>query len=57
MFENMRLFFSVLWVISVGAAFAFGLAALISWGGFLDYLAAAVGAIIVSTIGVILTSA
>ena len=57
MFENVRLFFSIVWVIAVGAAVAFGLAAIISWGGFLDYLAASIGVIIVSTIGVVVTSA
>lgn len=56
MYENVRFFFSVLWLIALGTTFAFGLAFIISWGGYLDYLLASIAALVVSTAGVVVTS-
>lgn len=56
MYENARFFFSVLWLIAVGASFAFGLALIINWGGYWEYLLASLGLLAVATAGVVVTS-
>ncbi len=56
MYENARLFFSILWLISVGAAFASGLAVLASWGGFTEYFYAALALVAISSAGAVITS-
>ncbi len=56
MYENARFFFSVLWLIAFGASFAFGLALLISWGGYWEYFFASLAVLAVATGGVVSTS-
>jgi len=56
MYENARFFFSVLWLVAVGASFAFALAILISWGGYWEYFFASLGLLAVATAGVVVTS-
>lgn len=56
MYENARFFFSVLWLIAVGASFAFGLALIINWGGYWEYFFASLGVLAVATAGVVVTS-
>lgn len=56
MYENVRLFFSVLWLFAVGFALATGMAVVISWGGYVDYFFASLGVLAVSTAGVLVTS-
>ncbi len=56
MYENARFFFSVLWLVALGASFAFGLALLISWGGYWEYFFASLGLLAVATGGVVATS-
>jgi hypothetical protein len=56
MYENVRVFFSILWLIAFGAAFATGFAVIISWGGFLEYFIASLIVLGVATAGVIITS-
>ena len=56
MYENLRAFFSILWLIALGATFATGLAFIVSWGGYTEYLYASLAVLAVSTAGVLLTS-
>jgi hypothetical protein len=54
--ENLRLFFSILWLGSVGFSVAFGLAVIVSWGGYLEYFLAAVILAAIATAGAFVTS-
>ena len=56
MYENTRLFFSIVWLIALGCSLALGLAVVISWGGFLEYFYAALVVLGVATAGVLVTS-
>jgi len=56
MYENFRLFFSILWLAACGCVFASALAVLVSWGGYLDYLYASIAMWCIATIGTVVTS-
>ena len=54
--ENLRLFFSILWLGSMGFSFAFGVAVIISLGGFLEFFLASLILFAISTAGTVITS-
>ncbi len=54
--ENLRLFFSILWLLSLGFSFAFGLAVLVTWGSNAEYFMAALMLLVVATTGMFFTS-
>ena len=54
--ENFRLFFSVLWFVSTGCAFAGLLAFVLTWGGYATFFYWSVGVWVVSTIIVFITT-
>ncbi len=54
--ENFRLIFSLLWFPAVGCAFASTLVFLVTFGEFSEYFFASVAALVVATVGVIVTS-
>lgn len=56
MYENLRLFFSFLWLAALGCAIASGLAVLVSWGGYTEYLYASLAAFAIATAGTLVTS-
>ena len=56
MYENVRVFFSILWLVALGAAFATGLAVLVSWGSYTEYFYAALVLLGVATAGTLVTS-
>ncbi len=56
MYENFRLFFSILWLVATGCLVATIFIVIISWGGHLNYLYTALGVWVVASIGAIVTS-
>lgn len=56
MYENFRLFFSVIWLIATASLVASVLAFIFTWGGYLDFLYISVAAWCISTLGAIVTS-
>ena len=56
MYENFRVFFSILWFVSFGCSVASLLAVVVSWGGYLEYLYASLILLGVATAGAIVTS-
>ena len=56
MYENARLFFSITWLVATGCLLAAGLAVLLTWGDFLQYLYVAALVWGIATIGAVVTS-
>ena len=56
MYENARLFFSILWLAATGCLFASILVVIFTWGGYLEYLYAALVIWSIATFGAIVTS-
>jgi hypothetical protein len=56
MYENARLFFSLLWLAAVGATLASALAVLVSWGDHFEFLIGSVITLGVATAGAVITS-
>jgi len=56
MYQNLRLFFSLLWFVSIGALFASGLTLLVTWGGYAEYFFWSLGVWTIATLGTIATS-
>jgi hypothetical protein len=55
--ENLRVFFSILWLIGVGASLATGLAVLATWGSYVDYFLGSLVLLAGATAATIATSA
>ena len=56
MYENFRLFFSILWLAATGCLLAAGFVVLVTWGGYLDYFYSVLGIWCIATVGTIATS-
>ena len=56
MYENFRLFFSILWLVASGCLLAAGFAVLISWGSYLDYFYSVLGIWCIASVGAVVTS-
>lgn len=56
MYENVRLFFSILWLAATGSLVASMCAFIFTWGGFVDYLSASALVWVFASIGAIVTS-
>ncbi len=56
MIENLRLFFSILWLVMTGCLLASILAWIITWGGYTDYVYTAAALWVIASIGAIYTS-
>lgn len=54
--SNLRLFFSILWLVSMGFALATGLAFVITWGGYAEYFVASLILLGISSAGCVITS-
>ena len=56
MYENFRLFFSILWLVASGCLLASIFIVIITWGGHLDYLYTAIAVWVIASVGAIVTS-
>ena len=56
MYENFRLFFSILWLVASGCLLASIFIVIVTWGGHVDFLYTSAIAWVVATIGAIVTS-
>ena len=56
MYENIRLFFSILWLVASGCLLASIFIVIVTWGGHFDYLYTAAAVWVIASIGAIVTS-
>lgn len=56
MYDNARLFFSILWLLSVGAFVSSAFLVVLTWGEYLDFFYLATGSLAVATFGCIVTA-
>ena len=56
MYENLRVFFSIVWLVATGCLLASLLAFAVTWGDFREYLIASIAIWCIASFGAVYTS-